>query len=100
MGKTALMPGILWANAAEYMARASNSVLASRVVGIDVDDFFRRPVCLLGRDVVRFGLLGFGCVDLKLGFHIRRHIGGVKGKGKDGEEEQTFFMAMFGMLSV
>lgn len=58
-------------------------------VGIDVDDFFRWPVCLLGRDVVRFRLLGFGSVDLKLGFHIRRHIGGVKGKGKgkDGEEE-------------
>ena len=64
------------------MARASNSV-----VGIDVDDFFRRPVCLFGRDIVRFGLLGFGSVDLKLGFYVGRHIGGVKGKGQDGEEE-------------
>ena len=40
---------------------------------------------------MRFRLLGFGSVDLKLGFYVRRHIGGVKGKGKDGEEEQTFF---------
>ena len=30
---------------------------------------------------MRFGLLGFGSVDLKLWFYVGRHIGGVKGKG-------------------
>ena len=40
---------------------------------------------------MRFGLLRFGSVDLKLGFYVGRHIGGVKGKGQDGKEEQTFF---------
>ena len=47
-------------------------------------------VCSAGMLCVS-GCWGFGCVDLKLGFHIRWYIGGVKGKGKDGEEEQTFF---------
>ena len=81
------------------MARASNSVLASRVSASTLMIF--QTACLSARQgCCAFRVVGFGCVDLKLGFHIRRHIGGVKGKGKDGEEEQTFFMAMFGMLSV